>query len=195
MGNPLTKEKAEKIKTAEAQVDIDKILKKFYSLCGIKEDDSFYQRRRDKIFKLLKDVFMMTNNKKKLIIGADLYQKVESFMTYQETSLSDGTKAITTDIETLIGEVLKGLYISFLLHFLDDSEELFPIPYFGKLRIKEINRFNPLHKKNIHYFYGRLYLDEGLRKDLQAIYRNDQIDILDSALKDTKKILEEKINQ
>lgn len=183
------------------QLDLDllkqkeKLKKRIDDIIGSDKSSYLYKRRLDTIFKSLKDKLLYDESCRKLIKSVDFYQKVEMFMNYDEESMNfneESKKVITTDIYTLIGEVFKGLYINFILNFLEEEPD-FNIPYIGKIRIKEIDRFNPLFKKNIHFFYGRIFLDKSLREDLKRIDKEEKLMIIDSALERTKKILKEKV--
>lgn len=189
------REKANKILDEELEQQKVRLKEKLSVLLGNNHSSAQYTRRLDTIFKTLKDKLMYEGNYKKLLRNADFYQKLELFMNYDEEVVEVGNtqkKVITTDIYKLIGEVFLSLYINFILSFLDDESE-FPLPYFGRLKIKEIDRFNPFHNKNIHYFYGRIFLDDALRKDLQRIDKEEKLDLIDDALKHTEKILREKM--
>jgi len=193
--NQSAKETASKMLDIDLEEQKEKLKTKLSNLLGKSASSIQYHRRLDTIFRILKEKLMYNGNYKKLLKNADFYQKVEMFMNYEEEKVSigdDSRTVITSDIYTLIGEVYKSMYINFILSFLDDEKD-FPLPYFGKLRIKEIDRYNPLYDKNVHYFYGRVYLDEALRKDLKKIDKEDKIEIIDDALKHTRKILTEKI--
>jgi hypothetical protein len=188
----ISEKEKDKIRAAvQSEIDEGKeeIQRKLDRLLGKGLSEYQYKRRIDKIYKLLRDTLMLGQNHKKLIRSADFYQKIELFMNYRRDT---ATGLIETPIDKLIGEVFKSMYINFILHFLDDEGD-FPIPYLGMLRIKEIDRFNPLWNKNIHYFYGRVYLDEGLRKDLQNINKGEKIGMVKDAINDMGEILSEKV--
>lgn len=172
----------------ELMEEKEKLKERLSKLMGNSKETYKYKKRLDKIFKILNDKLMYEGKYQKIFRNADFYQKLELFMDYEK----DDEGNIVTDIDKVIGEVFKSLYINFILSFLE-REERFPLPYFGELKIKEIDRFNPLFSRNIHYFYGRMYLDKALRKDLQKIDKEEKIDIIDNVLTQTKKALVEKM--
>jgi len=192
-----TRKRASKILDAELAEQRENLRKRIFQLVGLASSSSKQTRRIDRIFQNLKDKLMFDGNYSKLVKNADFYSRIESFMDYDKEIITgpDGKNpqtVITSDIDSIIGEVFKAMYILFILTFLDGETE-FPLPYLGRLKIREIDRFNPLHKKNVHYFYGRMYLDPALRRDLQRIDKEEKLDIIDVALKQTEKILTEKM--
>ena len=152
-----------------------------------KEGDSRYVRRRlDRIFEILKERCFYEGNPKKVLSGADFYQKIELFMNYD--------KKHYTDEETyeMIAQVFKSLYMNFLLAFLEEDEYM-PIPYIGKIKIKNVVRYSPFHRKEIKKYYGIVKLDPDLRKELNKIDKGQKIDLIKETLDTTEKILKEKI--
>ena len=190
----MSKEKAKLIIQQELEDEKEKLKVKILKLMDSSKGSIQYNRRLDKIYMLLKEKLMYEGDYKKLLHNADFYQKIELFMNYDREKVKEtGDLIITTDIDTLIGEVFKSLYINFILSFLEDEKGYFNLPYLGKLRVKEVRRFHPLQKQIISFFYGRVLLDEDLRKDLKKILDEEKIKVIDDVLQDTRKALYEKI--
>lgn len=180
---------------SDLQKQKDKLKKRIDEIIGSDKSAYFYKRRLETIFNTIKDKLLYDDSCRKMLKSADFFQKIEMFMNYDEEKVEFGEEkksVITTDIYSVISEVFKSLYINFILSFLEEEPD-FMVPYIGRIRIKEVDRFNPLFKKNLHFFFGRIYLDKSLREDLKRIDKEEKLSIIDSALDRTRKILKEKI--
>jgi hypothetical protein len=183
------RKKAKDVLEQEIEEDRIKILNKVEALIGKESDSANYRKRLNHIYRMLKEKLMLGGDYKKLLRGADFYQRIETFMNYEYDSKDNVIKG---DVYDIIGEVFKSLYINFILAYLDDDPVF--LPYLGNLKVKEVDRFHPMHKKNIHYIFGNVQLDEQLKRDIRRIDREDKLDIITDVLRNTRKSLIEKVS-
>jgi len=153
-----------------------------------KETDArYYDRRLQKILEVMKDKCFFNGKPKKALLGADLYQKIELFMDYNNSKFSED------EIYEIIGQVFKGLYVNVVLGYLEEADYI-PIPYIGKVKIKEVDRYSELHKRLIKSFYGIIKLDPDLKREIKSIHENEQINLFEDAIKETEEILQGQIH-
>ena len=107
-------------------------------------------------------------------------------MNYDKSTYNDD------EIYELISQVFKSLYINFLLAYLEEDEYI-PLPYIGKIRIKELDRYSNFHKKMIKYFYGVIKLDDQIRKEIKQIEKGLKIEAVNETMAETKRVLTETV--
>ena len=189
------KELAKKELDAKIESEKDKILSRLTKLIGLRQGSSQYNKRLDKIYNIIKEKLFINGEYKQLLKSADLFQRIETFMDYETEKVETTTgtyKVIVTDIDNIIGEVFKSLYINIILSYLDD-DEFFNIPYIGKLFISQIKKYNPIFKKIVKSLHCRFKIDSDFKKDIHKIDREEKIEIIDTAIKSMKKVLYEKV--
>ena len=189
------KEIAKKDLDAKIESEKEKILKRLTKLIGLGQGSAQYHKRLDKIYNLIKEKLFVNGEYKQLLKSADMYQRIETFMDYETEKVETTTgvyKVITTDIDSIIGEVFKSLYINIILAYLDD-EESFGIPYIGKLFVSQSKKYHPIFKKIVKSLRCKFNLDPDFRKDLHRIDREEKIEVIDTAIKSMKKTLYEKV--
>ena len=152
-----------------------------------KGDSRYYKRRLDKIYEILKERCFYEGKPLKVLEGADFYQKIEAFMLYDKEHYSD------EEIYELIAQVFRSLYTNFILAFLED-EDFIPLPYIGKIKIMDTEHYSEFHKMNVKRYYGIIKLDTDIRKELNAINKNQKIDMIQEVLDNTGKNLKDKIS-
>ncbi len=162
------------------------ILEKKLSKFGKMAESRYYYRRLNKIFNIMKERCFFEVKPIKVLAGADFYQKIELFMNYDKSTYNDD------EIYELISQVFKSLYINFLLAYLEEDEYI-PLPYIGKIRIKELDRYSNFHKKMIKYFYGVIKLDDQIRKEIKQIEKGLKIEAVNETMAETKRVLTETV--
>lgn len=150
-------------------------------------ESRYYKRRLDKIFEIMKERCFYEGKPLKVLQGADFYQKIELFMNYDAEHYKED------EVYELIAEVFKSLYMNFLLAYLEEDDYI-PIPYIGRIKIKEINRYSEFHKMNIKKHYGIVKLDRDVTRDLRLIDKGEKIDLIQETMDETEKLLKEKIS-
>jgi hypothetical protein len=178
--------------TIDSEIEEQKkvILEKIKDFMGKDFKDPIrYNKRLAKIMTMIKEKLLSDGETSNLLKNADIYQKIELFMTYD---VEEETGHIKNDIYEIIGEVFKAFYILFILSHLEEEPE-FMIPYLGNMRIKEVERFIPLFDKIVHYFYGSVNLDKTLRSELHKMKREEKTETLKHILKKTEESLSEHI--
>jgi hypothetical protein len=175
----------------EIRKDTSELREKIHKLLDKHQGKSRSDKRLNKIYRLILGKAEELG-KSRFFDNPDFYAKIEAFMTYKSKQDINGDTVIATDIDDLIGEVFKSLYINFLLNYLE-GESCIPFPYFGEMYIKEVTRLDESYSEKTKFFYGKMKLDKDLREDLHSIDNDEKLPIIESILEDTKKILMDKL--